>query len=471
MSSIEHALLTKIIDDRDFHTIERAQITDEFFSTPESKELFKYLSEVYHNPISIGQVPSREMVRYRFPSFYPFASQDSVAVLAQQLRQEKIKTESLLLAQEIAEIAERNPYEALALLRNKSSSISALSEAGEDLSLASSYQMLLRQYERVQDNGGILGIPYPLEWGPLNEETQGMQGGQFIVLFGRPKSMKTWIATWLAVWAYKNCRKRVLYYTREMTPKLMMQRIAASVARVDYKAFKNGKLQPELKARTFAILQELMQDETTVGAMNGHQPYLKVISDKSASHGGGGGGVGWLQSKIRDFQPDIVFVDGMYLMKDDRTKSRSVDWKNITHISQDLKITAQDFDIPVVGITQANRAADKSKGEDLTELSYADALGQDADAVFRVSRVVKVDENTKQKTTELVLKAPGLREGEFDGIVLEAKPAIDFRFLRALTSQGEDEEEGGNGYKQSARPTFRKTFAEPRFGAVKKPGE
>jgi hypothetical protein len=152
---------------------------------------------------------------------------------------------------------------------------------------------------------------------------------------------------------------------------------------VDYKAFKNGKLQPDMKARAFGILQELMQDEMTAGTNNIHQPYLKVISDRSGANGAEGGGVGWLRSKIRDFKPDIVFVDGMYLMKDDRTNSRNVDWKNITNISQDLKLTAQDFDIPLVGVTQANRSADKSTGEDLTELAYADALGQDADAVFR----------------------------------------------------------------------------------------
>ena len=468
-SNIELALLTKVIDSGDFHTIEKAQITEDFFSTPESKELFKYLQEIYHNPVTIGQVPSREMVRYHFPSFYPFVAQDTVAILAQQLRQEKIKTEALLLSQEITEIAERNPFEALALLRNKSASISALAEAGEDMTLAGSYQMLLSQYEMVQNTGGILGIPYPNTWGPLNEETQGMQGGQFIVFYGRPKSMKTWIATWIAVWCYIGCRKKVLYYTREMAPRLMMQRIAASVARVDYKAFKNGKLQPDMKARTFGILQELMQDEVTAGANNIHQPYLKVISDRSGANGGKGGGVGWLRSKIRDFQPDIVFVDGMYLMKDDRTNSRNVDWKNITNISQDLKLTAQDFDIPLVGVTQANRSADKSTGEDLTELAYADALGQDADAVFRVSRQVKIDEATKQKTTELILKAPGLREGVFDGIVLEANPAIDFRYLRTLTDKGETED---NGYQGGGadKPKYRKSFVEPRFGAPKKQG-
>lgn len=79
--NIELALLSKIIIDKDFHTIEKAQITDEFFSTSESKELFRYISEVYHHPNSVGQTPSVELVRYRFPSFFPFASQDRKSVV------------------------------------------------------------------------------------------------------------------------------------------------------------------------------------------------------------------------------------------------------------------------------------------------------------------------------------------------------------------------------------------------------
>lgn len=456
--NIELALLSKVIESKDFHTIEKAQISAEFFSTPESKEVFRYISEVYHHPDSMGQTPSVELVRYRFPGFFPFQSQDTVGVLTTQLRVEKIRTETILLSQEIAEVAERDPMQAISILRAKSSAIAALSEAGEDLSIANAYNMLLANYEMVQNTGGILGIPYPHSWGPLNEETQGMQDGQFIVLFGRPKSMKTWLATWLAVWAYKYCRKRVLYYTREMTPRLMMQRMAAAMANVDYKAFKNGKLQPELKQRTFTILRELMQDEISSGTYGGNQPYLKVISDKSKGKGGGGGGVGWLQSKIQDFKPDIVFVDGMYLMKDDRSNSRAVDWKNITHISQDLKLTAQDFEIPLVGVTQANRESDKATGEDLTELAYADALGQDADAVFRVSRNVKIDEQSKRKVCELTIKAPGLREGEFDGIVLEAHPAVDFRFLRTLQGGQQAEPERGGSAGRG-----RRQYAEPRF--------
>jgi replicative DNA helicase len=457
--NIELALITRVIVDGDFHTLDKVQITEEFFSNAEALEVYRYLKGVYYDPASVGCVPSIEMVQYRFPAFRPFMTNDSVPVLASQLRQEKMRIDLLMLSQNLQVEAERNPLEAIASLRTESARISALAEAGEDLSMAGVSRMLREQYETVAQTGGVIGIPYP--WEVLNTETQGMQGGQFIILYGRPKSMKTWVAIWMARYCYMECRKRVLFYTREMSPRLVAQRVAAAIARVDYKAFKNGTLQPELKQRTFDILDTLMEDEKSAGQYGYHQPFFQIVSDRSASRGGGGGGVGWLQSKIRDLKPDIVFVDGMYLMKDDRTNSRSVDWKNIAHISQDLKLTSQDFDIPVIGITQANRAADKSKGEDLTELAYADALGQDADAVFRISKKTKIDENTKRKTTELYMTAPGLREGEFDGIVLSAFPATGFDYLRTLIPGDSDEEYTEK--KGGEKPKYRRTFMDPRI--------
>jgi hypothetical protein len=324
---IERALLSRVIQDKDFHTLEKAQISEEFFATPEGVEIFRYLKSVYHDPVSTGQVPSLEMVQYRFPTFFPFNTNDSVPILAQQLRLEKVRLEILALSQVLSDVAERNPLEAMAALRAESSKISALAEVGRDLSMAGAYNMLLAQYEMVQQGGGLLGIPYP--WEQLNEETQGMQPGQFIVLFGRPKSMKTWLGIEMGCHAYLQARRRVLIYTREMTPELMSQRVAARLGRVDYKAYKNGKLQPELKARVFNILQDLIEDEKSAGAAGLHQPYIIIVSDRGAG-GSGGGGIGWLQAKIREYRPDLVIVDGMYLMKDDRSGQRTVDWPSPT---------------------------------------------------------------------------------------------------------------------------------------------
>lgn len=453
-NQIELALLTRVIYDRDFHGLEKAQITEEFFMTPLAKEVYRFMRTMYHAPETAGQVPSLELIQMHFPqSFYPFPSNDTVPVLAAELRRQKVRIEALLLAQNLSELAERDPMAALASLRAEVTKISSLAEVGQDMTLAGAFQHLLNTYELVQASHGVVGIPYP--WEQVNIETQGMQGGQFIVLYARPKSMKTWLGLYMAMHAYKHARRKVLVYSREMSPKLVAQRAAALFCEVDYRSYKNGTLQPHMKQMVFTKLQEMIDDEKSAGQYTGHQPYFKIVSDTGGS--GGGGGVSWLHAKVKEAKPDLVVVDGMYLMKDDRSASRNVDWKNITHISQDLKRMAQDEDIPVIGITQANRGSEDKKEQSLSGLAYSDALAQDADAAFHVGKRDRIDEATKRVITELYLTAPGLREGKFEGIVIKGEPATDFSYLRTLTSADFD----GEYEKAQKKSQFQKPMADP----------
>ena len=449
---LELCLLTRVITDSDFHSIEKARIDENYFTTSEAREVFRYLWDVYHAPNTAGLIPSLDMVQHRFHGFYPAHAPDPVPLLCEQLRVERIRNELLTLSQELSVEAQTDPLSAMTKLRARSSELSSLGEAGEDMSLSNAYGYMWNRYQTVAATGGMMGIPYP--WTPLNLETQGMQGSQFIVLYGRPKSMKSWIGIYMGCHAYMHSRRRVLFYTREMHPSLVIQRAVSCIARVDYKAFKNATLQPELRDRTFTIMQQLAQDEQAMSVYeNKKNPYFIVTTDRSGGTKSGGG-VGWLEAKIRELEPDLVIVDGMYLMRDDRDNKRSVDWKNIANISQDLKLTAQNFNIPLIGITQANRAADKSKGEDLTELAYSDSLGQDADAVFRVSKKEIVENNDKK--TFLYFTAPGLREGKFEGIVLNANPGFDFGYVRTIVDQAEAADDTSyGGHKSKLQSSFK----------------
>lgn len=470
VANFEHHLISQVLQTRDFHTVQKLQIDESYFTIPETKEIYRYIRDTYMGAATNGQVPSIDMARERFPGAYLPASPDSVAILCQQLRRDRLQTELLKLSQDLQTLANTDPGEAITVLRAESAKLASLAEVGQDMSISSMGQTLLEKYETVQSSNGLLGIPYP--WGPMNDETQGMQPGQFIVIYGRPKQMKSWVALNMAVHAYINSRKRVLFYTKEMSPFMVAQRVAALITKVAYGAFKGGKLQPDIKHNVFQVLKELLDDEKGLIGSNpqGHPSCFVITTDRSAAAGGAGGGIGWLQSKIRDLKPDLVVVDGMYLMKDDRSGQRTVDWKAIAHISQDLKITAQDFNIPVIGVTQANRAADKSKGEDLTELAYADALGQDADAVFRVRKKVRVDENNL-KHTELYITAPGLREGVFDGIVIHGEPATNFDYIRTIVDTENEDDAGkdgayGKGKKEDGiHKPFKSSVADPKIPA------
>lgn len=448
---IEYALISKVLETQDFHTLEKLQISADFFTAPEMRVIYEFLRNTYHNPATSGLVPTAEMVRQYYPGFTPSYAPDALPVLCQALRHSKMRMELLGIAQKVGMEAEKDPAAALSSLKLAAQTLSAMNEVGVDLSMSGAYQTLMDRYNTVSVAGGVVGIPYP--WEILNGETQGMQNGTFIVLYGRPKSMKSWLGIHIAAHAYEKSRRRVLYYTREMPPLQIAQRVAATLCGVPYREFKNGSLPPATLAQAQFILQGLCIDEQSAGK-HGHQPAFIITSDRSH----GGGGVSWLAAKIRETQPDLVIVDGMYLMRDDRTSSRNVDWKNVVHISQDLKQTAMELDIPIVGITQANRKSDGMKGSSMDDMAYTDAFTQDADAIFRVKKTVKRDEHTGQKITELIVWTPGLREGQLDGFVVGAQPGIDFQFLRTVVDEDEMEEPKYEGKQKPTMPTaaFRK---------------
>lgn len=465
---IETRIIAKVIEDKDFHSLEKGQINESFFYIEENKAVFRYIRDVYYNPQTVGLVPSKELVSERFPSFYfPPGITDSVSILASELRTERVRTEILALAQNIADEADADPMKAKSILLAKATEIASMGEVGEDLSMATAYNTLLHNYETIQSSGGIIGIPYP--WPILNDATQGKKAGDFIVVYGRPKSKKSFLSLYMATHDYMVARRRVMFFTMEMSPILVAQRTAAMIACVDYDAFKSGKLQPQSKQKAFEILKDLMEDEKNTGISGAVMPSFSIVSSKGAA---GRAGVSWLRAKVRDLKPHIVYVDGMYLMTDDRSKQRTVDHKSIGQISQDLKLLAQEYEIPIVAVTQANRTAQGSVGDDLTELSFSDSLGQDADAVFRVSQQPRMDESGLLHE-ELWVTAPGLREGKFEGMVIGGYPCNDFSFRRLLTNLDREafHNKGAAAQPQKQKPvtpTYKTTIVDPKI-VIKKP--
>lgn len=463
---IEFALISRVIEDKDFSSLEKNQITADFFTVPEVRQVYEWLRFIYHHPQTTGMVPSLDMVKQYYPSFNPTYAPDSVPILCKALRDQKVRIELWSLVQKLTLEADKDPYAGLASARTAVQMLSGLETISHDLSMSNAYTLLMEKYSTVAQAGGIIGIPYP--WNELNAETQGIQNGEYIVLYGQPGSMKTWVAIYMAVHAYLKSRRRVLYYTREMPTPQIAQRVAAAMCGVDYRAFKNGQLDPNLFKYVQSVLQGLVADEESAGK-HGHQPAFIITADRSAN----GGGVGWLQAKIKETQPDIVFVDGVYLMRDDRTNQRTADYKNIQHISQDLRQTALGVNIPVIAITQANRKSEQMRGEDFNDMAFTVAFNQDADAIFKLKHYMRRDEHG-MKHSEIHMYSPKLREGTLDGIVINGTPATDFSFIRTIVEEEQEEDYGAEAKKQQYKApsaTFRKdpsNFRDPSIPALKK---
>jgi replicative DNA helicase len=446
-ASIEHQLLCKIVETQDFGTIQKLGINENFFlgDPSEYKEIFRYLSRHFHDPVTWGSVPSWQIVTSNYPGLAWVGTFDTLPTLCEELRKAKLRSQLVSLADEIVTRADLDPKAALESVKEASVRLIVEHERSNDAILANAHDMLLEEYQTVQAGGGLTGIPWP--WQILNDDTQGIHNEEYILIFGRPKSMKSWIALHTASLAYYLHRQRVLIYSLEMSRIQCLRRIACCLAGVDYEKYKKAQLDPATFARVFELLKYLAaQEEYYRNDKTGRQPALIV---STPSDDGEGGGVQSLHAKIREFEPTLVVVDAMYLMKDDREKKRTIDWKAVTHISQDLKRTAQKFKVPLIATTQANRTAKNpnDKEADLAELAYADALAQDCDLAMRVHK-----QKLKDGDTELVISIPGSREGKLDIFVIHGQPAVNFAFKRLTVKDPnapeEPEDQGKNGHSR-----------------------
>lgn len=254
-------------------------------------------------------------------------------------------------------------------------------------------------------------------WKIVNEETGGFSNDDYVVLFGRPKSFKSWILIHIIATLIEQ-EKRCLIYTKEMTWEQIYERLTCCMALIRHWNLRQGFLSPQE--------EEALEQVTMVMQMPEFSDRIIVLSGLDAS---GGDSIMWLRSKVDLYKPDFIAIDGLHLMHDARgAKKRE---ERITNISRDTRAMVLQTRIPVIATVQANRAAAKNEDANLDEIAYSDALGQDATAVVRTIKD-KPTPDKPESTVSLVFGA--LRNGVLDGFRINAEPATDFSFHSRLTA-------------------------------------
>lgn len=426
MPNWELRLIAQVLDTGDIKTAIREGINETTLRSQEAKALWTHITELY---LSKGKVPSRTLVAETYAKIpLPEKVRDDLSILCDHVRKGYLSSRLQEFCLEISDLAVSSPEAAAARLGHANTVIMQAARVGEDTVLSESSAETQADYylnKQLREGQKSPGVYYPPTWKPLNQESMGMLPEEFILLYGRPKSMKTFITCYIAAHAYFTYHKKVLFFTKEMSPKQIKGRVLCSIAEIDYGEYRRGEL-PEDDERKFFErvegLREREQSSVTEFGMNKESGFV-ICSDNSPE----GGGISSLRAMVERYQPDIVFVDGIYLMKDDRKGERGRDWKNIANITSDLKMLAQQFKIPVVGNSQANRQAnDKRKGGDLRDIAFSDAAGQDADLIIRIDKVV----DPEDEITVLNLVVSGSREFQLDGIVIHGQPCTNFEFIR-----------------------------------------
>lgn len=96
---------------------------------------------------------------------------------------------------------------------------------------------------RYHHQGQILGLKTGFE--DLDSVLNGMEGGDLVIVAGRPAMGKTSFAVNMAEHATITENKTAAVFSLEMPSKQLVQRIASGISRVFYSKFKTGKIEDQ----------------------------------------------------------------------------------------------------------------------------------------------------------------------------------------------------------------------------------
>lgn len=198
--------------------------------------------------------------------------------------------------------------------------------------------------------------------GQLDKFTGGVAKGDLVYLIARLGVGKTTVSLYLMTkWALEG--QKVLIVSNENRPDDIIAKMDSFI----------GGFNP-IKKRTMDWSEEdKMRIETVTHIARSTQGDV-FIPNRPVQN------MRELYGYVHTYEPDIIFVDGIYLMDGASGDSH---WEKVTSVSRELKKMAEGEGKPVIATHQANRQA-IGKRIDIEHIAYADAIGQDADAVLTI---------------------------------------------------------------------------------------
>lgn len=234
---------------------------------------------------------------------------------------------------------------------------------------------------------GVTGISTTFK--PLDYYTAGLQPADLIIIAARPSMGKTSLALQMAMdGSIKNGIKSAIF-SLEVSRAALAEKMLVNKSMVDGQRIRLGKLNDEdWKKISFALTMitnaDIFIDDTpdiTVPDMRSKCRKLKV--EKGL---------------------DLIVVDYLQLMNcHKKVKDRQ---QEISEISRALKLLARELNIPVITLSQLNRAVEsrQDKHPIMSDLRESGSLEQDADLVMFLYRddYYKLD-SEKKGITEIII--------------------------------------------------------------------
>jgi len=226
----------------------------------------------------------------------------------------------------------------------------------------------IERIEEIENRGtGLSGLP--TYFSDLDYYLSGLQEGNLAVLASRPSMGKSSLALNIGTNVARE-GKIVAFFSLEMTKEELVQRVLFSEAKVTSGDARKGQLGPEKWSRVVEAASQV----NTLPLYFDDAPVITVTDIRAKSR------------RLKAAKGlDLIVIDYLQLMQSSSGDNRQ---QEIAEISRNLKNLARELKVPILALSQLNRAAEarEDKRPRLGDLRESGAIEQDADIVMMLYR-------------------------------------------------------------------------------------
>jgi replicative DNA helicase len=222
--------------------------------------------------------------------------------------------------------------------------------------------------------------------------TAGLHPADLVIVAARPGLGKTSLCLNIAQFVALKKMQCVGIFSLEMSREQLVKRLLCAEAEIDSHKVNTGFLNKE--------------DWSKLGHAAGMLSQAKIFIDDKAAMS-----ISEMRSKARrlslEHGLDLLIVDYLQLMSgtNQRYENRT---QEISQISRGLKALAKEINIPVIAVSQLNRAIESRRGEQrpqLSDLRESGSIEQDADLVLFIYREDKADPSAENRgVAEIIIE-------------------------------------------------------------------
>ena len=356
-------ILSKCIATGSIDIIEDNQLTDDYFVGYENEKNF-----IVNHFKEYGNTPDRATFLSKFPEIELVEVTESDRYLVDTIREEYLYYKSVPIVQKIADLLKTDANAAAEYMMQAVKDLNPNYDLGGIDIIADAkqrYDEYIDRKEHQKDWFFSTGF----------EELDGLIHGikreeELFVIFARTNQGKSWILEKICTHVWQ-IGFNVGYVSPEMGPSSIGYRFDTLYSNFDNKALMWGN---ELKDDTYGSYIEELSKKDNRFIVATPKDFDKRIT------------VTKLKNWIKKFQLNLVAIDGITYMSDERGSRGDNKTTSLTNISEDLMSLSMEIGVPVLVVVQANRGGivenDTDDLPDLESIRDSDGIAHNASVVI-----------------------------------------------------------------------------------------